>query len=746
MSIPLDPHYIAAFSIEDVLLDKDTGAPLSGGLVYFYEDNQRTVLKPVYQISGTSPNYNFDTQLPNPVVLSSIGTFQDALGNPQIPYFYPYTTDADGNLIEDLYFIAVFNSGGVPQFTREAVPYIGNTGGDLGESGVITNELSNPQFASVLFETNSPPYVYNFSSASSQVVNLAPDWDLVVTSPATATVTVQQITPAGSDNVITNPGTLLNINSAGVSTLLLRQRIYGSPNLWGGGNLAATFVAKAYSGAAQSLNLYYAQSNGALALTPVPLVAAELQPGAGYVAFNGTVEIPTSTSADTFPNAYIDIYFNIPPGIEFDITSVMVAFTGLDSITDLIYEEESNDRQLDHLFHYYNPLLEFKPIPSLLTAWDFPLNPAQIFLSSTTMTTAAGYIWDQTIGQSVVGNVAIVRNTVTGGIQATTANANEAFYYMQYLTGAQAQKFLNTQLAVNIDGFTTQAGGVANVQVYMFRGSSSAVFPDLGAMTPLTIGGGTPLAADGTFTLNNASGQGQNWTLIPRGDLGEATGTLSAINTSDYSTLNTTQDLQFSGWEITNATDISNTNKFCIVVTFSCPTTATVVTINSISVVPGEIPTRPAPQTADEVLRECQYYYERSNPNGVLLSTGSGNTPNALIRMMGSETSGSTLSFYTRSFGIEYKVPKVVQPAVTIFSITGDIGNVTGFTWTNGSASTSQLVPISGNWGTQNAGLKAIVYTSLTNSAIFGASASANFGTEAFALFHYEAEALLGIN
>ena len=42
----IDSHYIPAFSIEDVLLDKDTGAPLTGGLVYFEQDNQRGVLKP----------------------------------------------------------------------------------------------------------------------------------------------------------------------------------------------------------------------------------------------------------------------------------------------------------------------------------------------------------------------------------------------------------------------------------------------------------------------------------------------------------------------------------------------------------------------------------------------------------------------------------------------------------------------------------------------------------------------------
>ena len=96
-----DPHYIPAFSIEDVLLDKDTGAPLSGGLVYFEQDNQRGVLKPVYQITGSSPNYTY-VQLPNPMTLSSIGTFQDALDNPVIPYFFPFDENLDHITMSEL--------------------------------------------------------------------------------------------------------------------------------------------------------------------------------------------------------------------------------------------------------------------------------------------------------------------------------------------------------------------------------------------------------------------------------------------------------------------------------------------------------------------------------------------------------------------------------------------------------------------------------------------------------------------
>ena len=124
------------------------------------------------------------------------------------------------------------------------------------------------------------------------------------------------------------------------------------------------------------------------------------------------------------------------------------------------------------------------------------------------------------------------------------------------------------------------------------------------------------MAADGTFTLTAA-----NWSLIPRGDLGQAHGDLPTVSTIDYATLNTAADLAFSGWQITDATQISDTDKFAVVVTYSCPIASTVSVINSISVVPGSIPTRPAPQAPNEVLFECQNYYQMSYPVGIVPAT-----------------------------------------------------------------------------------------------------------------------------
>lgn len=408
----IDSHYIPAFSIEDVLLDKDTGAPLSGGLVYFEQDDQRGILKPVYQITGTSPNYTY-TQLPNPMTLSSIGTFEDALGNPVIPYFYPYNSEGD----VEYYYVRVTSSGDVPQFDREAVPYVGIQ--DNAEVlSVITNELSNPQFIETVY---SGSHVYSFSAATNQVVNIAPDWDLIVTCPTTGTVTITQATPAGSLNIPTNPGTILTITSAGITSLKLRQRIFGSPNLWGSGYLSATFVAKTYSGTAVTLNMYYSQSNGTI--VDQLLVAASLPASGDYEVFSNAFLIPQSNSTQTFPNAYIDIYFDIPLSIQIDLTSVMVAFTGNTAINNIAYDQESYARQIDHLYHYAYPIMPVGAVidfaGSVLPANYLLCNGAAISRTDFARLFAAiGTTWGVGDG-STTFNLPLLADKVTAGTGGT---------------------------------------------------------------------------------------------------------------------------------------------------------------------------------------------------------------------------------------------------------------------------------------------------------------------------------------
>lgn len=112
----LDPRYLIAPALEHAYIDKKSGLPLANGIIAFYQDKQRTVLKPIYTLSG-DPSHTY-VALPNPLRLSAVGTIQDANGNNVLPCYFPY--DEQGNV--ELYYITVESMDGQLQFTREAWP------------------------------------------------------------------------------------------------------------------------------------------------------------------------------------------------------------------------------------------------------------------------------------------------------------------------------------------------------------------------------------------------------------------------------------------------------------------------------------------------------------------------------------------------------------------------------------------------------------------------------------------------
>jgi len=136
--VGLNTKYIPSKYFQEYLVDKDTGLPLAGGIVTFYKDQARTQLKPMYQLSGSPPNYTY-TSIGSTLTLSSVGTFQDGSGNDIVPYFYPY--DENGNT--ELYYITVYSALGVFQFSREGEPNVGSSATDTSD---VESYIANGQF------------------------------------------------------------------------------------------------------------------------------------------------------------------------------------------------------------------------------------------------------------------------------------------------------------------------------------------------------------------------------------------------------------------------------------------------------------------------------------------------------------------------------------------------------------------------------------------------------------------------
>lgn len=723
----LDAHFIPAFSIEDVLLDKDTGAPLAGGLVYFEEDNQRGILKPVYQITGTSPNYSF-TQLPNPMTLSSIGTFEDSLSNPVIPYFFPY--DSDLNI--DLYYVRVVSSDDVPQFAREAVPYIADTG-DGSLANAFVNELSNPQFAEVLFDTNLPSYIFTFDAASQEVVDIAPDWSIVVSCAGVGSVTVQQITPIGSLNRITNPGTILNINSTGLSRLRLRQRLYGSPNLWGSGYLSASFIAKTYSGTDVNLTLYYSQSDGIV--VDETIVSATLEADGLYAAHAGSVLIPASTSTQDFPFAYVDIEFSLPLSIEIDITSVMLAGTADAPINGLIYDQTSLARQLDQLFHYYQPQLEYKPIPSYTLGWNFPFNPCQELGYSVPPVTLGGgksrYIADQTILFSNTDNT-IGASISEIGINFSTSTSS-SFALIQYLDATTAYNLLTQRLAIQLQG-QSALPIIAEIHLYWTAAGAlpNLVTPNCNSLVSVVSPIGTPTVGGG--------GVYGTWTEVPRSDLGTAFVNLVVASTAIVPTYS------FNGWDARMEAGIDTATFFAIVISFATLVPANQVVLEYVSLCAGDIATPPAAMNMAEIINGLEYYYETSYNIGTapLQSSPPMSAPSSLTSLQ--TTSGSSpVNAYPAVFGFRYNSVKRSNPTVTLYSfLNATPGSVTATIYNNGASAVSSDVVLSTYWTPITAGEKGY-FAPGTSAAAYQTAAAASVVPYSLIDFHYVVDARFGI-
>lgn len=592
------PYVIESPSLENLFRDKTTGLPLANGVVAWYQDSNRTVLKDIYQqVREPDGTYSFVT-LPNPLTLSSIGTYADNDGNDINVYLYPYSgTPADPTPGElELYYVTVYASAppvgdSAFQFDREAWPP--NAGGGNNPTDVFEgtqNQLANPQFVEVLFEPDVGASDYTISLSGPISVLVAPDWYIDANTNSSGTVKVQWINDI-SGTAESDPPYALSIQGAGLSSLRLRQRLTNSPRLFYNKFVAASFQASSQDFSPMTLNMSWINSDPS---TPIEFFSGVIPASGAFTTLSGTKQI-TVLNVDNADDGYVDVTVDAAdPNRHFQITSLqIVQVQNLQSSTQFL--QESTPRQIDHLFHYYKPELEYKPIPSYLVGWDFPLNPAQA-LGPTVAAFATGanksnYVWDQTIVfQSVNSGLTYSRSSTTNGLSITGAIASQ-FAVIQYLEAAQARELLSQHNAIALKGAISTGTIQGYVNLYW---TTDATLPDLKAanynslVSGLTAG--VPAVANGT------------WTKVTRDTLGDANFLLTTTNT----------EFNFSGWDATATAGKTTATYIAIVVSFASLPVASVVTLDYVSLVGGDIATRPAPQTPTAVLNDCKLYYQKS--------------------------------------------------------------------------------------------------------------------------------------
>ncbi len=643
----LDPRYVTSKDLENLLLDKDTGASLANGLVYFYQDISRNTLKPIYELTGAPPNYTY-TQLPNPMPLSALGTFQNNNGDNVALYYYPWTSMAvDATL--DLYYVVVQNSLGVPQFTREAWPnYFGEQGGGSTAGIYLPNLIANPQFAFVSFI--SPSITISAAGAGTIVSPIAPEWSLSVTFSAAGSITIVQTPVAGSSQLPTNPPYTLDITPGlNVVSVTLTQTLNHTPDIWspatGGAN---GFVATNITlGNNTSATINYAPSV-VTAGNPQTLLTTTNLSGS-YRQFSNTVQLLPAANTDTGSNGFVNINIILSPTNPSSITSVQVV--GIETnILNVPYQQVPLRYQQADLVDITIPQIAYKPIPSYLVGWDFPLNPTQ-FLGPTLAASAAGantsrYVWDQTIVFQSANNGPAVSRGTNGCLTITATNTTQ-FALIQYLEQPVARMILNDRNAVNVAAFTNQVGGLlCNVALWY---TTDANLPSCAANNSIV----ATLDAFGRIVTANGT-----WTQVPRMPNSEdARFTVRASpNTTNFN------NYGFSGWDLEGIAATNTATWFAIVVGSGTLNAGQSVNFDSISLVPGNVPTRPAPETGGLALARCCKYYEMSFNPGTVPAAAIGPGLRSFA-----QSAGGGAFIYAPS--IVYITPKVSNmPVVTIYN------------------------------------------------------------------------------
>jgi len=714
----ISPLFIPLFTIEEVVLNKDTGLPLSGGVVRFFRDAQRVTPKDVFTISGTYPFYTF-TDVGAVFTLGIAGDFVDGSGNPFVPYAYPY--DAAGAV--DLYYVTVESEGGIAQFTRQAVPYIPS--GDIPPEDRINteNELSNPQFV----EVNFAPGITTLSlTGTNTVTQVAPGWDIITSG--TDTLTLERLEPTAA-NVPTNPPFTLRIQAgAGFgASVTLRQRLLNTVSLLRGEFISGTLTAAILGGGGSAFSMVYAPSTG----TPTTIITStSISTDGAYHTIVGNAAIPQQANPAA-STGYTDINIVIPTSRNIAITSIQIV--GVATSVDVPFDQQTADRQKDHLFHYYENSILTQSKETLLTGWNFGLNPWQF--RSTVQSNVANntYTADQTIlvqqnyvATATGNNVSIGQGLPSDenkGLKVAAVTAANKFAIIQYIDPKTIAPYwdenlssLVKQVAVSSPTHNT------SVKFKMRLIYRTSLPPTISQTEPIAswtnIDGSDPVFAGG-------------WTAIK--PLNDPTYTASP---------NVENTFSFDQFQIPSADAAGNSTLGIVLYTTTNmvqTATADQIIFNSISLVHNDFAIESSVETWDESLRKCQFYYEKSYDNATL--PGTSTVTGDLDRVMGSSI--TTGNAYAAPFQFEYNSVKRAIPTTTFYSTVGTINRVSAQLWTAGVGSLLVDTLVSTFWVLAESGTKSIGYLPISAAAI--ATSAPNDNVSSVIRFQFVADARLGI-
>lgn len=542
--------------------------------------------------------------------------------------------------------------------------------GDSGSSAdrILTSEnmLTNPQFADVYFNET-----VTYDTAGTY--NIAPGWYLELTGIGTTTVTQTAVQGVNNPVGVGNPAYYLTFNSAGWTDIKLYQRFSNNGALYASGAVAVAFVASSTTSATQ-LTVSFVPSQG----SPTVIMTNRTIAVGNFVEYKRAEDTEATSNTDENGNAYVDLVFSLPETGIISLTNLQ--FVGqesklpstFDHIADAPdYQEISYERMVDHEFNVYRDSILRKPKDSLLVGWNFGLNPWQFRTTAQTNVSANEYTADQTIiiqqdyvKNNINNNIAVGRASYInqkGGFLVSPVTAHNQFGILQWIDCKTIAPYWSN--------FVSKLSSMVNV----YLSTTGATTMKFKLRLIYTKGNATPSVTSRTYPV-------LSWDEFDDPVFAASVGEIIPPNDPEY-----TYDLVIGGFNDFPFEQISlpqslgsNTTLGIMVYTTTNMNQAIgdYVVFGDVSLVPNDFAIASNPKSYDQVLKECQFFYAKTFPQGVVPASNSSAGSNNAIGYIAQQNG-------IHGYGVTWQFPSILR--VTNPNMSAYCPLAAGSTWYNDS-------------------------------------------------------------
>lgn len=431
----LNTYFVPLTILQEQFWDKLEDAPLAGGKLYFYQDEARTIPKSVYVLTGNPPDYTYAVASPSDssITLSSIGTVDDGMGNNIVIYGYPYDdTDFDGTGNIQLYYMTVYSSDGIFQFSVGGFPNVPFEETQQA-SGQEKNLIKNGQFS----------LNYGTKAITATTTNVAyGGWNYVRSSnTSTDTITFPRFgSPIAGGVPSGNPRYSCNVacTVTGADSSKVLEVRFNDVNRFSDTvqTLSLYFMAKSIAGSSITVNLYKNFGTGGSGAETTQIISTTVLSSSWEPV---QISFPFGSNVGKTIGANDDDYFSIQisfnPALTFNVTVTdFVLYLGSELITAYPFSLDP----LQYVAPHYTAEIT---------------SPVILGMTSTAMQPVAG------TSITILPGTYLVNYGISAVIQSNSVILYEASSQLYNVTAGAAISPTSQIVTTNTTGITSYIGG-----------------------------------------------------------------------------------------------------------------------------------------------------------------------------------------------------------------------------------------------------------------------------------------------